>query len=321
MKKNSPMRKCFEVVNVIRNAKSILLTSHERIDGDSIGAAIALIEAGKKINKEIYYFAPDELPTLYDFIPNISLLRRPIPNIEFDLAIVLDTSYKDRLGKARQTFESLPKIVIDHHEGEGDIEGIRLNDPSAASVTVLVLELLDELEIELDISIALPLYVGVFTDSWSFQQSNTDGRAMRCAARLIDAGAKPFDVATSFFESKPLSAIRLMGRAMERSKIEGNILWSYLLKSDFDELGAAEQDTEGIITSLRAASGIRVAILFRELDQNKIKVNFRSKDDTNVAEVARHFGGGGHRAAAGCTVDGTLDEVRKKVVHLFSAAK
>ena len=180
---------------------------------------------------------------------------------------------------------------------------------------------MDALHVELTERLATALYLGIFTDTMSFQQTNTDARAHEVAAKLMTAGVKPYSIAMKILEEKRLASIRLGGRAASRAVVEDGICWSTLLRADYEELGATDADTEGVIGILRSVTGVRVAVLYREQKDGMVKVNMRSKDGTDVARVAETFGGGGHRAAAGCTVRGSVKEIHEKVMTILRAGR
>jgi phosphoesterase RecJ-like protein len=301
-----------EVARAFLGAESILVTSHRGIDGDSAGASLALLEAGRRLGKRMHYVNAEPIPPSLDFLPGFAGLSAPIPDdARFDLGLIVDTSAADRVGACWTRLEPLPRAVVDHHEGDGEAGTVATwIDPTAASVTIMVAEIFDEAGIVIDSGLALPLYVGLLTDTYAFQQSNTDVRAMRWGARFIEAGVKPFEVSTALFERKRLAAVRLCGLAAARARLEDGFCWSEIMRKDFAETGADESDTDGIVGTLRSIGGARVTVLFREIEDGKVKVNFRAKDSTDVAAVARRNGGGGHKAAAGCTLEGTLETVR-----------
>ncbi|RMH59100.1 MAG: bifunctional oligoribonuclease/PAP phosphatase NrnA [Candidatus Hydrogenedentota bacterium] len=310
------------VARALTSSRRILLTSHKGPDGDSVGAALALVHWGERTGRIVRYVNEDAVPETLSFLPGFALLSRPPEFASFDLGVILDCSAPERVGAAWNLVRGLPRIVVDHHEGIGSAATIaRWLDPSAASVTVMVGELLEYMKEPLDRDIAYALYTGLVTDTMSFQQANSDARCHRRAARLLEEGVSPFEVTMNLFENQRHAAVRLCGRAMERSKLRHEVCFSELYRRDFEELGARESDTEGIIRTLRGVAGIRVAVLLRETVDGKVKVTFRSKDDTDVAAVAAEFGGGGHKAAAGCTLECDIEEARKRILARLGVRK
>lgn len=306
------------VAEKIKNASRILISSHVGADGDSIGSSLALLLALERTGKYVRYVNGEPLPEDFSFLSGFEKLTIPIEDDEsFDLGIVLDTSAIDRVGSAWKYFESLERVVIDHHTMQSGNLAADLIwcEPDAAAVTVLITELFDDLGVGLDEELATPLYVGLFTDTGSFAQGNADARAFGCASRLVAAGASPFDVAKRLNESRSLESVRLVGLAASRIRREDGIAWTWLEESDYEKVGASEDDTEGLSGTLRSVGDIRVAASFRGRSAGGVKVTFRAKDDTDVAEVAREFGGGGHAAAAGCTVEMPMDKAQEVVLE------
>ncbi|MEK8022350.1 MAG: DHH family phosphoesterase [Candidatus Hydrogenedentota bacterium] len=311
-----------KIADAFTAANRILVTSHVGIDGDSAGGALALAEAGRLAGKTVRYVNAGPVPEWLSFMPGIEALSEPVGESDiFDLGIVIDTSAPERVGRVWPRFASMPVVVIDHHQGDGGCSKVSWIDSTAASVTVMIAELMDALHVELTERLATALYLGIFTDTMSFQQTNTDARAHEVAAKLMTAGVKPYSIAMKILEEKRLASIRLGGRAASRAVVEDGICWSTLLRADYEELGATDADTEGVIGILRSVTGVRVAVLYREQKDGMVKVNMRSKDGTDVARVAETFGGGGHRAAAGCTVRGSVKEIHEKVMTILRAGR
>lgn len=309
------------LIERLRAARRILITSHVGIDGDSAGSALALMRWLDREGKTSAYVNDGELPRLLSALPGFDRLMRPAdPDATYDLGVILDAGCSDRLGRVFPLFEGLPCLVIDHHETNDAAHGLSWVDPTAASVTIMLAELFAAANTPLDLDLAYPLYIGLFMDTFSFQQTNTDRRAMEWGGRFIEAGVNPYEVTRRMFEEKSLAAVRLAGRAAERAVVEGSLAWSWLTRDDFAALGATDADTEGVIQLLRTIGGVRAVALFREQDAGKVKVTFRAKDDTNVAAVARRFGGGGHAAAAGCTLEMPLAAAQDAVLAALGNA-
>lgn len=300
----------------LRAASRVLVTSHAGLDGDSAGGALALLEVCRRLGKAAAYVNEEPLPRDLALIPGIEALAATEPPAgPWDLGIVIDTSHAARVGERTwRHFADLDRLCLDHHEGDGGVAAASWIDSSAASVTVLLAEWFERMEMVFDQALAFPLYLGLFTDTMSFKQSNADARALAWGSRLVAAGVKPFDLVGQLLENRRLSAVRLEGIAASRAAIEGPVAWSWITRADFEALGADESDTEGIIATLRSVGGVRASLLLRELPDGRVRCNFRAKGDADVRSVAAQFGGGGHRAAAGCTVPGPIDLARASVL-------
>ena len=178
---------------------------------------------------------------------------------------------------------------------------------------------------KLDISkeIAACLYTGIMTDTGNFRYDYTTAETLDIAASLARSGAEISKIAMAVYETKTLSSVKILGAAMYRLETSetGNVAWSVLPKQLMDSLGAKSEDLTGLVDQIRSVKGVEVAVLFREEDDG-IKVNFRSKFKVNVSKIAKDLGGGGHIRASGAILQGTLEEVKGKVLaEVFKVIK
>lgn len=306
-----------------KSVRRVLLTSHLGIDGDSAGACLSLARVLSHRGIRAVYTNPTPPPaqlSYLDFASHFVPAERAVTE-DYDLAMVIDTSVVHRLGDVAKCLERIPRrILVDHHQGEPSafFEYCWI-DSSAAAVVLQAAEIIDALGGPWDEAVANSLWTGLVTDTASFQQSNTDERALAWAARFVHEGAKPFDTATLLFESRRLGYLHLLGRALANLAVEadGKVVWSHLSREDFAAAGALEEDVEGIITVLRAVGGAEIVVLLRESQRDGassyVKATFRSKGDTDVEKIARALGGGGHRMAAGAEIYSDLASARARV--------
>jgi phosphoesterase RecJ-like protein len=301
----------------VRRSSRILIACHVRPDGDALGSLLALGKGCKSLGKQVTMVSPDGVPPAYHFLPSWEEIRTDATG-GFDLAISVDADGSARLGSAEPAVLGAPFVIdLDHHVGPRPFGDLAIVDSGAAATGELVLALLDELVIEVTEEMARCLMAAILTDTGSFRFSNVTPRTMRLAARLIEAGASPGPIYEAVYERKPVAALRIAGRALAdlESEAEGELVWAALSLADFAAAGATEEDTDGIVGTLQSTAGARVAILFREEPGGEVRVSLRSRDGTNMARVAQLFGGGGHQAAAGCTLPGPLHEARRRVVQ------
>ncbi|UCF20355.1 MAG: bifunctional oligoribonuclease/PAP phosphatase NrnA [Gemmatimonadota bacterium] len=305
-------------------ASSIAVSTHLGGDGDGWGSACALAHHFGAVGIDVRLLAASPMPERFRFLlPESSELWPPdrtgIEALETaEVQVVVDASEPGRLGRFANHFQPQRTIVIDHHAvATREIESaLSLIDPDAAATVEVLYEVLLETGTPVSPATARALYVGLVTDTGSFRYSNTSARAHRLAAALIEAGADPGALYRPLFAnltSAELVTLRAVIEGLERDP-ELGITWSSLGARLLREVGALDE-YEGIIDHLRSLSGTEVAILFRELQAGLVKVSLRSTGDTNVAELARSFGGGGHERAAGATVEGDLAEVRRRVLE------
>jgi len=316
------------VADALRAHDRFVVTSHENPDGDALGSLLGmhlgLVEMGK--DSVMVLVGETPLPAEYGFLDAEGAgLLRTIPEDHGDRVLVaVDCAQETRLTDARLL--DVPLVVnIDHHHDNTRFGGVNLVADGASSTAEVLADVFQELGLALTPAIAEALYTGLVTDTGRFQYSNTTPKALHLAADLVEACANPQRVFQEVYESMPFSKLRLLARALERASLhaEGRVVISYLVRSDFDEVGAPEPYSEGIIDVLRAVEGVELAALIREplgADGPARKASLRSSTDrVDVSAIARKSNGGGHRQAAGFSSDLPLDDVIAFVVSEFDA--
>jgi phosphoesterase RecJ-like protein len=296
-----------DAVAAIGGATDILLACHVNPDGDTLGSMIALGLAVEQAGKRVTMVSSDGIPQILAFLPETDRVLTTTDRRDFDLAIVLDAGELSRVGKNQDAVRSAPRVMdIDHHVTAGAFGDVRLLDAGAAATGEIVYDLLLALGAEMTKPIAECLLCALLTDTGSFRFMNVTQRTMELAGEFIARGASPNAIAENVFENKPFAAQKLLGRALEslQRTADGRVAWARVTKEDFAEFGATDEATEGIINSVRAVQGTEVALLFREMPSGKLRVSLRARAPYDVATVAARFGGGGHRLASGCTMEG-----------------
>lgn len=310
----------------IRQSDTIAIACHINPDGDALGSLLGLgiaIERGFP-EKRVLLVAQDGVPDTYKFLPFSDRIRTDCDEEDIELAIVVDSGDLSRVGDRLYHAFSNAKILldIDHHVGAGAFGAVRLLDNRAAATAEIVFDLLGELDLPIDRDIATCLFTGVITDTGSFRFMNVTPRTLRVAASLIEAGASPSLIAEQVFDNRPFKSVKLMGLTLSTLSHtdDGRITWAAVSQEAFAQAEATDEDTEGFVGPIRAARGTEVGILFREASPGKVRISLRSVENVNVADVAAKFGGGGHKMAAGCTFDGSLDEAVAAVVEAAKQA-
>lgn len=304
-------------------AEHIALVTHTNPDGDALGSLLALYIAFSERYpaKHVYPIGSDShaVPRYLQFLPKAEQVLAPQKaHVKPDLLIVLDAPNVERLHKAETFWRSSKKVVvIDHHEPEKPFADLSLILPKAAATGVILLALLEKLSLEITRDIATCLYCAIMTDTGRFQFQNTNACVFASAEKLLLKGANPSDIASHVYEQDSYAQLKLRARVLERLQYtdDARIAYSYITTSDFDELKATKDDLASFVDDVRTLEGICVAVFFRELDNNNgIRVNLRAKNTADVSKVAREFGGGGHKAAAGFTLKETLATTIEKTV-------
>ncbi len=310
-------------IELLHQGCSFYIGAHIRPDGDALGSLLGLALALEKSGRTVAALSADPVPPNYRFLPGADrVLDRP-PSWCPDVGIAVDCDGIARLGSLAPAFASLPHVIdIDHHHTEHLFGEVHLIDPRAAATGELVYHLIKRAGLPIDSEVAACLYAALLTDTGRFSFANTTARALRIAGALVGAGADPERIARRIYAERSIASIHLLGLALARmsSDLDGQVVSSVVTQSDFAATGAAPSDTEGIIDHLRGVGGPRVAMLLTEPNHEGVRVSLRSDGSVDVSEVSLRFGGGGHRMAAGCTVDGRADGVRKQLLDALSEA-
>jgi len=308
-----------EIADVLRQHESFVVLSHVRPDGDALGSEIAMGLALQKMGKKVKVWNEEGLLEKFSFLPGGEIVSLPPSEPEdFDVVLALDTATRQRLGDNCLAAVGNAKtwINIDHHPSNpryGDLVHI---DPIAPATGQILFELLQSQDLPLDEPIAENLFTAISTDTGSFQYPNTTSRTFEIAADILRCGIQVGELSQKIYESYPRRRIELVRVLLDRMHFDadGKVASFSLPIATANELGVIPEDNEGLIDHLRAIQGVIIAIFFEELEDGKVRVSMRSKDErADVCEICLRFKGGGHKLAAGARVPGALDDVAKRV--------
>ncbi len=303
--------------------RAIAISTHMNADGDGCGseAAFARLLSGAGLVPRIVN--PTPWPAAFDFVRGPEMVDRTAEGVAaltgIDVFAVLDISDVRRLGVLADTVRALtvPKLVIDHHiAGEEPPGPIMLSDTTACATGELVFDIAITLGWTIDLPIATALYTAIMTDTGSFRYSNTSPRCHAIAAYLLTLGVDPEAMYRRVYASMPLGRLTLLRDALGTLEVdtEHGISWISVPAGTVERHGLRTEDLDGIVEHPRSIAGTRLAMFFRDLGHGKVKVSFRSTGDVDVNRFARKFGGGGHAKAAGALIEGSLEEVRTRIV-------
>lgn len=305
-----------KIVETIKNHKKFLLISHENPDGDAVGSVLGLHIGLKKLKKISFPVLPDPVPKIYSFLNGSEEIQTDFETDAIEVAIILDCADIGRVENLKRKLVNIPKkINIDHHPSNFSFGEINYIDPKSSSTSEIVLKLLKRLNVEIDKKIADALYTGLMTDTGGFRFANTNLNTFKSAIYLVKNGANPFLISEMVYSMKPLKALKLLGRALEKLKKENGVIYSILTIEDFKEFEAEEEDAEGIVEYLNKSNEANVAILFKQKLNGFYKVSLRSKGDINVKDIALKFGGGGHMNAAGFDINESPMKILNEIVR------
>jgi len=303
---------------VIRSGRSFVLAGHTNPDGDCLGSIAGMSVVLSGMGKRVSAVVPEGVPELYKFLPGAErMIAQPPHDERFDVGIAFDSDRQDRLGPAAQIFDRCDQVVVlDHHVGCEWNKGILLVDSTKASCGEIVYCLIRELGAPVTREVAESLLTAIVTDTGSFRYSNVKAETLRIAADLVEAGGVPGTIVERVYESRSLASAKALGKALTNLQITdvGRISYTFLTRQDIEEAGAADADTEGIVNVVRSIRGARVGIFFREVSTESTRVSLRSTGGEDVSAIAKEFGGGGHKAAAGCTVEKPVTQAIEAVL-------
>lgn len=311
-----------EAAGLIREASKTIIVGHTSPDGDVIGSMLGLGKALEKTGKQCRLVLPDELPTLFSFLPGFtSVISSPSHLEATDLIIALDSSDYSRLGSIytdnTRLFQSIPVLNVDHHVTNQYFGTVNWVDTEAAAVAEQVYLLLQELSLPTDVAIATCLLTGIVADTRCFRTQSTRPRTMEIATELMRTGASLSQIVDWVYNTKKLSTLQLWVKVLSTLESSGGMVWAEVTQKMFDEVGARAEETEDLVSLIGGVREAKVALLFKENGDGAVKVSLRSNGDIDVAEAAANFGGGGHPRAAGCTVHGTLAEAKEVVLSFL----
>jgi phosphoesterase RecJ-like protein len=312
------------VRELLTPGRRAVLTSHVNPDGDGIGSEVGLAHFLRAAGLEVAIANPTPTPARFGFLfrdlPGVDRTGDAVRAIrQADVIVVLDIADTGRLGSLgpHVTQRGVPVICLDHHASPGTLPpGPRYLDETAAATGELVYELGRACQWPLSTAAARALYVALLTDTGGFRFSNTHPRTLRIAADLLETGIDPESIYLDVYANAPEGRPRLLAETLDTLVVEPGVglAWVTVPSGAIERHGLTPDDLEGVVEHPRSIAGVRLAILFRELQNGRIKVSLRSVGDVDVARFAHGLGGGGHAKAAGVAIHGSMAEVQDKIL-------
>ena len=302
----------------------IVLTTHVNADGDGSGSEVALWHFLSRAGLKPHIANPTPFPERFRFLlAGIERAERSREAVRYldraDAILVLDIADLGRLGHLGRVVERtrVPVLCIDHHTSNGALPpGPRLVDPAACATAELVYDLAHVAGWEIDGRAGRALYVALLTDTGGFRFANTSPRTMRMAADLLECGVKAEAVYGDVYAAESEGKLRLLAEVLQTLVVEPehHIAWMTIPPGAMERHQVEPDELEGVVEFARSVRGVHLALLFRQLASGRIKVSFRSMGTVDVARLAERFGGGGHRKAAGASLEGTLEDAQRLVL-------
>ncbi|MFP4105314.1 MAG: DHH family phosphoesterase [Phycisphaerae bacterium] len=315
------------IAEKISQAQSLLVISHARPDGDALGSAMTLARLAGQAGINAWWMIPGDIPERFGNVLQGNLAAGVDDFDELaakvDVIAMVDTHATAQLDDISPKLEPHRRkiVVVDHHATGDDLSDYEWIDTSAAATGILIHELLKELRWPVDKLAAEALGTAILTDTGWLRFSSTDGRCLRTVASLVEAGLSMDKLYRQIHQQDRPERLRLLQRALDSLKLEcdGRLAVMLLRRSDFAEVGAEPDETENMVNEPFRVKTIDASVIFVETE-SAVRVSLRSRERVDVSRVAKKFGGGGHERAAGCRVEGDIDEVCRKVVASFSEA-
>ena len=307
------------IADALRGRAHVLLLGHVSPDGDCLGSALALARALWTSGQRATVGSSDGVPAMYRFLPGSERIQTEIAEgTPFDAAVFIECSSPDRAGALAARAAGAPLWVnVDHHVSNSGFGDLIYYDAGAAAVGELVYPIVRAFLPTLDAGTATCLLCALLTDTGSFRYTSVSPNTLGIASELVAAGARPAEVYEQVYENRPVSALRLLGKALDRLVLaeDGRVAWTVVTQAMLRETGATMEESEGIIGELRALGGVEVAVLFKE-EPDGIRVSLRARGRVRAHVIAEAFGGGGHAAAAGFTGRAPLDDLVRRALEI-----
>lgn len=308
------------ILEQIKACDDFLVVGHVSPDGDTVGSSLALCLGLRQMGKKVLFGLHGALPEKLAFMPAAFPITasEQIERRAYGAVIAVDCGDLSRLGDLGEVFsQNENTIVIDHHPTNTGFGKRNLVMPYGATGQI-ILELLEALDCRITAEIANLLYAAISTDTGNFSYSNTDEAVLLAAAKLRKFGADIPMLNKTIYREKTLGATRLIGRAIERLELsqDGKIAITYVLRSDYQQLGAKREDCDEVVNYARDIIGVEIAIFLRQTDaeDEKFRASLRSNQYADVSALAQEFGGGGHKQAAGCSLTGGIEAAKQQIL-------
>ena len=315
---------------LIHAHQRFLLTSHVRPDCDALGSELGMAHVLEALGKDVRIVNGQATPPNIAFIDperRIGVIHQTVKPEELadrEILLVLDTSAWVQLGPMADVVKATKakKMILDHHLSSDDLGAEAFKNVQAEATGRLVMEAAEQLGVKLTEKMATPLYAAIATDTGWYRFQSTTSETYRFAAKLMDAGANPAAIYNALYEQDTLGRMKLRGIILARitAELEGRLAYTHVLLDDFEKTGSLPSDTEDAINMLLAIAGTQVAVIFVQLPNNAFKISFRSRSNVDCSKLAEQFAGGGHKAAAGATMTGSLADVQPRVLDAVRAA-
>lgn len=295
----------------IQASDTFLIVSHVRPDSDAVGSILGLGLALQNIGKKVQMVLEDGAENFQHMPGSEQVARAPKGDIE--MIVVVDCSDPDRVGNVLADY-GRPHLVVDHHKTNLQFGEINVVEPGQVATAAILYDHFQAWGLSIDADVAGCLLSGIVGDTIGFRTPNVDASVMRIAAALIDLGADLADIYQSELVEKSLEAVRYWGVGLNRLQYKNGLIWTSLTLADREKIGYAGNDDADLVNVLSSVKDAEIALIFIEQSNQKVKVSWRARPGIDISGIAFDFGGGGHAAAAGADIEGSLDDVIQRVI-------
>lgn len=304
---------------LILGADKISVVSHERPDGDAVGSLLAVTEALRASGRHPTPVMVSGVPGRFSFLEGTKHVVTSPPEGS-DLFVIVDCSDVDRIGFPAAAAGRQPDIQIDHHPTNTEFAAVNIVQPEAAATTEILYDCLQAWGLPITPPVVAALMTGLVTDTIGFRTVGVTPRTLRLAGELLERGAPLPKIYERSLVQMSFVAARYWGSGLGRLDRADGLVWSSLTLKDRQQVGYPGPDDADLVNLLMTIEEAEVVLVFIEQSAEKVKVSWRSRPNVDVATVALQFGGGGHRPAAGAIIDGSLEEVQKRVIQATQQA-
>ena len=319
-----------KLTKLIAGSNNILLSTHINPDGDGLGSEVAMYYYIKSLNKNCRIINISDLTDKYEFLNKNNIIEQFnntsheswISNC--DCAIIFDIGNYTRLGQIAEILNdnSVKSISIDHHPSDDSFFDFRCLDISAPATGYLVWQYLKIIHYDLTYDIAEGLYAALITDTGSFRYNSTTPDCHVMAKEILETGIKPYDVYSSIYEQRTLPQVKLLGAVIDSLRIVNEFAVIRITIEMLKNCDATLEDVDGFTDFMRSIKGVEVSFMISQINDNKFRINFRSRGKYIINDIAAHFNGGGHKLAAGATIENSsFDEIENIIIKMLNKKK
>jgi phosphoesterase RecJ-like protein len=317
---SSDKKKIAEIFKIVKQSKTFFIAGHVKPDGDSLGSALALASVLNRNGKKARVYCADRVPDFLKFLKGSDKIKMPAKTTDiFDCAIILESLDFSRMGDIIATKQAKKIINIDHHSTYTNFGDVNYIVPSASSTSELIFNIFEHMKIKLTKNEAESLYTGILTDTGRFQQLNTTSNSHIACAKLMEYGVEVNEIYKKIYENTSINALKLQGLALRgiRTILSGQVSYIVLTKDMFKKSGLSSDDSGGISNYTLRINGVKIGCVFKEIDKKTTKVSCRSVKNFDALGVVSRFGGGGHKNAAGCTINEDIETTIKMISEVL----